>query len=281
GHQLEAAGRFRVVHRHQDTAIPPRRQLQLRRRASAYFQIDLSASQRWPLSSLASASTEPLSSFWSSSSSPEESSDNDSFGPADSSDVVMTGLPIHSISLSDAPGLSADTRPVTSIVSVSSRAGRSWFGRLKVSFSFPVVAFQADDTAFAESLRASTAETADASLSLLSFSLSRQSVAAKRTARSISTTPVVQPAALTPVCDLAFAISAAARSGSTAMVMVCSPARSASQETARLPSATSTSWPFNPFRNSSAASSFTRTPTDSGETSVKSLGAGAMPSSVV
>ena len=28
-----------------------------------YFQTDLSASQRWPLNSLASASTEPLSSF--------------------------------------------------------------------------------------------------------------------------------------------------------------------------------------------------------------------------
>src|SRR5207237_10325573 len=168
--ELEAAGRFRVVRRHQDTAIPPRHQLKLRRRASAYFQIDVSASQRCPLSSLVSASTEPLSSFWSLSSSPEESSDSDSLGPADSSAVVMTGLPIHSISLSDAPGLSADTRPVTSIVSVSSSAGTSWFGRLNVSFSFPVVAFQADDRAFVESLLASTAATGDSIFSLLSFS---------------------------------------------------------------------------------------------------------------
>ncbi len=35
-----------------------------------YFQADLSESQRWPLNSFASASTEPLSSVWSPSSSP-------------------------------------------------------------------------------------------------------------------------------------------------------------------------------------------------------------------
>ncbi len=63
--------------------------------------------------------------------------------------------------------------------------------------------------------------------------------------------------------------------------MVCWPARSASQVTARLFRATSTSWPLRLFRKSSAASSLIRTPIDSGETSVKSLGAGVMPSSTV
>src|SRR4051812_4722403 len=72
---------------------------------SAYFQTDLSASQRWPLNSLASASTEPLSSLGSPpSSAPAASSDRFSLGPVLSSVVDMTGLEIHSISRSEAPG---------------------------------------------------------------------------------------------------------------------------------------------------------------------------------
>ena len=65
------------------------------------------------------------------------------------------------------------------------------------------------------------------------------------------------------------------------MLMVCWPARSASQDTLRLLRETSRSCPFRLFRKSSAASSFTRTPTDSGDTSVKSLGLAVMPSSLV
>ena len=65
------------------------------------------------------------------------------------------------------------------------------------------------------------------------------------------------------------------------MLMVCSPARIASQETLRLLRETSSSCPFRPFRKSSTASSLTRTPTDSGDTSVKSFGAAVMPSSLV
>ena len=99
--------------------------------------------------------------------------------------------------------------------------------------------------------------------------------------RSISTLPLVHPAATTPGADLALAISAGARAGSTVRLMVCSPARSASQEIERLFRLTSTASPFRLLRNSSAASSFTRTPMDSGDTAVKSFGAGVMPSSVV
>jgi hypothetical protein len=58
--------------------------------------------------------------------------------------------------------------------------------------------------------------------------------------RSISKLPLVHPAATTPGIDLAFAISAAARSGSAVRLKVCSPARSASQEIERLDSPTST-----------------------------------------
>ena len=67
---------------------------------AAYFQTDLLESQRWPLNSLASASTEPLSSFCSPSSSPLDSSAKLNFAPAASSAVEITGLPIHSISRS-------------------------------------------------------------------------------------------------------------------------------------------------------------------------------------
>src|SRR5437879_2516962 len=89
-----------------------------------HFHTDLSASQRWPLNSLASASTEPLSSFGSPpSSSPVDSSDRFSFAPGPSSAVVITGLEIHSISRSDAPGLSDETSAVTSILSVSASGG--------------------------------------------------------------------------------------------------------------------------------------------------------------
>src|ERR1700676_369034 len=246
-----------------------------------YFQTDLSASQRWPLNSLASASTEPLSSFWSPSSSPLDSSVRLSFGPVVSSLVEITGLPTQSINRSDAPGLSGATSAGTSSVSVRPSAGNSWLGRLNVSFSFPVFGFHVDDEGWAESVLLRTLPTAAASLSLLSLSPSRQSAAGKRIERSISTTPLVQPAATTPGSECDFAISAAARSGSTLMLIVCSPARSASQEIVRLLSETSTSCPFSPFRKSSTASSLTLTPTDSGDTSVKSFGAAVMPSSVV
>src|SRR4249920_3457512 len=91
---------------------------------AAYFHTDLSASQRWPLNSLASAATEPLSSFGSPpSSSPAASSDRFSFGPVLSSVVVITGLAIHSISRSEAPGLSAETSAVISMFSVRPSAG--------------------------------------------------------------------------------------------------------------------------------------------------------------
>ena len=93
-------------------------------RRAPYFHTDLSASQRWPLNSFASASTEPLSSFGSPpSSSPVDSSDRFSFAPVPSSAVVITGLDIHSISLSDAPGLSGETSAVTSTLSVSASGG--------------------------------------------------------------------------------------------------------------------------------------------------------------
>ena len=193
----------------------------------------------------------------------------------------MTGLPIHSNSRSDAPGLSAATRAESSIVSVRPSAGYIWLGRLNVNFSFPVLAFHTVEDDLAASVLDRTLTIAAASLSLLSLSPSRQSAAANRTERSISTTPLVQPAETTPGNDLNFAISAAARSGSTLMLIVCSPARSASQDTARLLRETSTSWPFNPFRKSVAASSFTFTAIASGETSVKSFGAAVMPSSDV
>src|SRR5260370_4813836 len=135
-----------------------------------YLQADLSRSQRWPLNSFASASTEPLSSFCSPSSSLLASSVRLSFGPAASSAVEMTGLPIHSISRSDPPGLSGVTRALTSIVSVKSSAGNSWLGRLNVNFILPVLAFHVGADAFAESVFASTLEIAAASLSLLSLS---------------------------------------------------------------------------------------------------------------
>src|SRR5258708_525675 len=117
-----------------------------------YFHTDLSASQRWPLNAFASASTEPLSSFGSPSSSPLDSSVNLSFAPAASSAVEMAGLLIHSISRSDAPGLSGATSAVTSIVSVRSSAGNSGLGRLNVNFSLPVSVFQSADTDLAESV---------------------------------------------------------------------------------------------------------------------------------
>src|ERR1700682_2929756 len=162
---------------------------------TGYFQTDLSVSQRWPLNSFASASTEPLSFLGSPpSSSPLDSSDRFSLGPVPSSDVVITGLEIHSISRSDAPGLSGDTSAVISTLSVRPSAGYTWLGRLKVSFSFPVLAFHAAAAACAESVLASTLETAVAILSLLILSPSRHSAAAKRTVRSISTLPLVHPA---------------------------------------------------------------------------------------
>src|SRR6267142_5511550 len=190
-----------------------------------YFQTDLSASQRWALNAFASASTEPLSSFWSPSSSPLNSSVRLSFGPALSSVVEMTGVPTHSISRSELPGLSGATRAATSIVSVRPSAGKIRLGRLKVNFSLPVLAFQDADDDFAERVFVRTPATAAVSLSRLSLSPSRQSAAAKRMVRSISMTPLIQPAVTTPGRDLNFAISAAARSGSTAMLIVCSPAR--------------------------------------------------------
>src|SRR5450631_811557 len=175
-----------------------------------YFQADLSASQRWALNSFASALTEPLSSFASPSSSALASSARLSFAPAVSSVVDMTGLPIHSISRSVAPGLSGATRATTSMVSVRPSAGNIWLGRLNVNFSLPVVALHAAAAGFAASVFDSTPATAAASLSLLSLSPSRQSAAAKRIERSMSTTPLVQPAATTPDNDFDFAISAAA-----------------------------------------------------------------------
>src|SRR3981189_3767139 len=91
---------------------------------NGYFQTDLSASQRWPLNSLASASTEPLSSLGSPpSSSPAASSVRFSLGPALSSVVVIAGLEIHSISRSEAPGLSVETSAVISRLSVRPSAG--------------------------------------------------------------------------------------------------------------------------------------------------------------
>src|SRR5258705_12174746 len=89
-----------------------------------YLHTLLSASQRWPLNSFASASTEPLSSFGSPpSSSPVDSSDRFNLGPVPSSAVVITGLEIHSISLSDVPGLSGETSAVTSRFSVRPSGG--------------------------------------------------------------------------------------------------------------------------------------------------------------
>src|SRR5882724_12377532 len=264
-----------------DANAPPTSGSRRDGRKSCYFQTDLSASQRWALSAFASASTEPLSSFCSPSSSPLDSSVRLSFGPAVSSAVEMTGLPIHSNRRSDAPGLSGATRAESSIVSVRPSVGYIWLGRLNVNFSFPVLAFHTVEDDFADSVLDRTLAIAVASLSLPSLSPSRQSAAANRTERSISTTPLVQPAETTPGNDLNFAISAAARSGSTLMLIVCSPARSASQDTLRLLRETSTSWPFNPFRKSVAASSLTFTAIASGETSVKSFGAAVMPSSDV
>src|SRR3954467_9386315 len=93
-------------------------------RRAPHFHTLLSTFQRWPLNSLASASTEPLSSFGSPpSSSPVDSSDRFSFAPVPSSAVVITGLEIHSISLSDAPGLSGETSAVTSTLSVRPSGG--------------------------------------------------------------------------------------------------------------------------------------------------------------
>src|SRR4051794_6148329 len=91
---------------------------------NGYFQTDLSASQRWPLNSLASASTDPLSSSGSPpSSSPLAPSDRFSLGPGFSSVVVVTGLEIHNIRRSEAPGLSDDTSAVISMLSVRPSAG--------------------------------------------------------------------------------------------------------------------------------------------------------------
>src|SRR5712671_6839374 len=167
-------------------------------RKSCYFQTDLSASQRWALNSFASASTEPLSSFGSLSSSPLDWSARLSFGPAASSAVELTGVPIHSISRSDAPGLSGATSALTSTVSVRSSAGKSRLGRLNVNFSFPVLAFHAEDAGFAARVLLRTPAMAVASFSRLTLSPSRQSAAANRIERSMSTTPLVQPAVTTP-----------------------------------------------------------------------------------
>src|ERR1700761_6569585 len=104
------------------------------RRYLDYFHADLSASQRWPRNSFASASTEPLSSLTSASSSLPDSSTRLSLAPLPSSAVVMVGLLTHSISRSEPPGLSGDTNALTSSVSVRSSAGKAWLGRLKVSF---------------------------------------------------------------------------------------------------------------------------------------------------
>src|ERR1700730_2468979 len=175
-----------------------------------YFQADLSASQRWALNSFASASTEPLSSFASPSSSALASSARLSFAPAVSSVVEMTGLPIHSISRSVVPGLSGATRARISMVSVRPSAGNIWLGRLNVNFSLPVLVLHVAAADFADSVFDRTLAIVAASLFLLSLSPSRQSAAANRIERSISTTPLVQPAAPTPGNDFDFAISAAA-----------------------------------------------------------------------
>src|SRR5664279_5854065 len=114
----------------------------------------------------------------------------------------MTGLPIHSISRSDAPGLSGATSAVTSTVSVRSSEGNIRLGRLKVNFSFPVLASHVAVDDFAESVLVRTPAIAAASLFLLSLSPSRQSAAEKRIERSISTTPLVHPTATTPGSDL-------------------------------------------------------------------------------
>src|SRR5437764_8616990 len=156
----------------------------------------------------------------------------------------MRGLLTRSINPSDAPGLSGDTIAVTSMVSVSASAGNTGLGRLKVSFSLPVLVFQADEDGFAASVVLNTPEIAAASLSRLILSPSRQLAAAKRIARSISTAPLLQPASTTPGVDLALAIRAPARSGSTVRFMVCKQLRSSSQLTERLIRTSSSSCPW-------------------------------------
>src|SRR3954447_23176861 len=90
---------------------------------SGYFQADLSEFQRWPLNSRASASTDPLSSLWSASSSAAGALPRLSFAPGASSAVLIEGLPIQSMRLSEGPGRSEETSASTSMVSVSSSAG--------------------------------------------------------------------------------------------------------------------------------------------------------------
>jgi len=74
------------------------------------------------------------------------------FWAAVSSAVEMTGLPIHSNSRSDAPGLSGATRAESSIVSMRPSVGYIWLGRLNVNFSFPVLAFHTVEDDFADSV---------------------------------------------------------------------------------------------------------------------------------
>jgi len=89
--------------------------------------------------------------------------------------------------------------------------------------------------------------------------------------RSISTLPLVQPAATTPDGPTWPGDQGGGAFGIDVRLMVCSPARSASAGNGEARQPNLDGLALQALRNSSAASSFTFTPTDSGDTSVKSL----------
>src|SRR6185312_12761319 len=103
-----------------------------------------------------------------------------SAGPDVSSAVEMMGAPTQRINRSDPPGFSEAAKAVTSTVSVRPSAGYTSLGRLNVSFSLPLLWFQAEVAALAERAPARALAIAAASLSLLSRSPSRQPAAEKR-----------------------------------------------------------------------------------------------------
>jgi len=172
----------------------------------------------------------------------------------------MTGLPIHSSSRSDAPGRSGATRAESSIVSVRPSAGYIWLGRLKRQFQFSGIGVPYVEDDFADSVFDRTLAIAAASLSLLSLSPSRQSRPQTGPSDPSPRRPLVQPAETTPgnESELRNQRRGAIRIDIDVDRLFARRA-APSHDTLRLLRETSTSWPFNPFRKSVTASSFTFT----------------------
>ena len=163
------------------------------------------ASQRWALNSLASASTEPLSSFCSPSSSRLDSSARLSLGPAASSAVEIAGAADPQHQPVGRAGLVRRHQGGDLERLGEAERGEDLARPLQGQFQLSGIGVPCRSTTVSPpAFLPARSEIAAASLSLLSLSPSRHSAAAKRIVRSISTTPLVQPAATTPGADLGF-----------------------------------------------------------------------------